>query len=132
MPFLDGAAGSSRTVVPIPTEADGEGTALGRGVPSVTVAGGADTWGLPGAPVAGLEANATLSADSGDALTYSLLDDAAGRFAIDAATGVILVKDPRRLGRDASRAHVIVVRATDSSGAVVERSVLVPVLDIIG
>jgi len=49
-------------------------------------------------------------------VTYSLVDDAGGRFAINAATGVVTVVDASLLDFEAAPSHVITVRATDGSG----------------
>ncbi|MCA1971595.1 MAG: tandem-95 repeat protein [Caenispirillum sp.] len=56
-------------------------------------------------------------ADAGDTVTYSLDDDAGGRFRIDAVTGVVTVADGSRLDYEAATAHTITVRATSSDGS---------------
>ncbi len=52
----------------------------------------------------------------GDAVAYSLVDDADGRFQIDAATGLVTVKDGSLLDFETSRSFDIVVRAADAGG----------------
>ena len=61
---------------------------------------------------------ATVSAgdQDGDALTYSLADDAGGRFAIDADSGEITVADGSALDYETATSHDITVRITDSGG----------------
>ncbi|HJR73576.1 MAG TPA: cadherin domain-containing protein [Luteimonas sp.] len=54
--------------------------------------------------------------DAGDGLTFSLVNDAGGRFAVD-ATGRLTVKNGGLLNYEASTKHTITVRVTDESGA---------------
>ncbi|MDZ7858116.1 cadherin domain-containing protein [Sphaerotilus sp.] len=49
--------------------------------------------------------------------SYSLIDDAGGRFAIDASTGTLTVADGSRLDFEAAARHDVTVRFTDSVGA---------------
>ena len=51
----------------------------------------------------------------GDSLTYSLTDDAGGRFTIDTNTGVITVADGSLLDYETNTSHNITVRVSDSS-----------------
>ncbi|MCB1914612.1 MAG: DUF4347 domain-containing protein, partial [Rhodocyclaceae bacterium] len=53
-------------------------------------------------------------ADVGDTHTFDLTDDAGGRFAIDANTGVITVADGSLLDYETSTSHTVTVRVTDS------------------
>ena len=52
----------------------------------------------------------------GAVLTYALLNDAGGRFAIDANTGVITVADGSLLDFETAAAHGISVKVTDQTG----------------
>jgi hypothetical protein len=72
----------------------------------------------------------TLSAGDPDAdvLSYSLVDDAGGRFAIDAATGRITVTAP--LDHESTESVTIVARATDPDGLFVERVLTISVADV--
>ncbi|HSA80753.1 MAG TPA: cadherin domain-containing protein [Geminicoccaceae bacterium] len=54
--------------------------------------------------------------DAGDSLTYALLDDAGGRFAIDPATGAITVADGSLLDYETAGQHSVVVQVTDAGG----------------
>jgi Ca2+-binding RTX toxin-like protein len=54
--------------------------------------------------------------DAGDTLTYALLDDAGGRFAIDPTTGEITVADGSLLDYETAEQHSIAVEVTDSGG----------------
>ncbi len=56
--------------------------------------------------------------DAGETLTYALTDDAEGRFAIDAASGVVSVAADAGLDHQAAASHRIVIEATDSVGHV--------------
>ncbi len=50
-------------------------------------------------------------------MTYSLDDDAGGRFAIDGSTGVVTVADGTLLDRETDASHSITVRAVSSDGS---------------
>ena len=54
--------------------------------------------------------------DAGDTLTYALLDDAGGRFAIDPTTGAIMVADGSLLDYETADQHSVVVQVTDAGG----------------
>jgi hypothetical protein len=58
----------------------------------------------------------TLDQDANDTFTYALVDDAQGRFAIDAATGAISVGPNANLDPASAQSHRIIVKATDSAG----------------
>lgn len=125
------------TVVPTSTEADGADTNSATGTVAVTIAGadGVPTTAadfVSGDAPDGRSAVCASGVDACDALTYSLVNDAAGRFGIDPVTGVIMVKEPQHLACDAATSHMLVVRATDRQGAVIDRTILLPLADIIG
>ncbi|WP_165190752.1 beta strand repeat-containing protein [Caulobacter soli] len=67
-----------------------------------------------GAVVAGLTLSA-IDPDAGQTLTWSLLDDADGRFAIDAATGVVTVADASKLNFETATSHQITVQVSDGA-----------------
>src|SRR5262249_3657580 len=48
--------------------------------------------------------------EAGDVLSYSLIDDAGGRFAIDAASGELTVADGALLDYESATSHAITVR----------------------
>jgi VCBS repeat-containing protein len=54
--------------------------------------------------------------DAGDTLSYELLDDAGGRFAIDAATGTILVAEGASLDFETQAFHDLTVAVRDAGG----------------
>ena len=58
----------------------------------------------------------TLDQDANDTFSYALVDDAQGRFAIDAATGAISVAPNANLDPVSAPSHRIIVKATDSAG----------------
>jgi VCBS repeat-containing protein len=80
---------------------------------------------LPAGTVVG-----TISASDadGDILTYVLVDDAGGRFALDPSTGQLTTT--AALDFEAQAAWTIVARATDPDGASVERSIEIQVGDV--
>lgn len=72
----------------------------------------------------GIRANAI---HDGNSITYSLSDNAGGRFAIDEITGVISVSDHTLINKEENAQHNIEVLATSSSGAVVSESFTIEV-----
>jgi uncharacterized protein len=72
----------------------------------------------------------TVSADDpdGDGLTYSLTDDAGGRFAVDPVTGRVTTTAP--LDHEAAAGYTIVARATDPDGLSVDQSIAIQVNDV--
>ncbi|WP_431854129.1 cadherin domain-containing protein, partial [Azospirillum sp.] len=76
----------------------------------------------------GITASA-LDPDAGDAITYSLSDDAGGRFAIDATTGVVSVADGSLLDYESAASHTITVQATDAGGLTSQQSVTIGIAD---
>ncbi|WP_194792938.1 cadherin domain-containing protein [Caenimonas koreensis] len=60
---------------------------------------------------------ASASDVNGGTITYSLADDAGGRFAINSSTGVVTVADATKLDYESATSHNITVHAVDASGA---------------
>ena len=81
-------------------------------------------------PLIGLQVGIASASDpdAGDVLTYALADDAGGRFTIDPTTGLITTTQP--LDFETLPSHVVVVRATDSSGASFDQPFTITVNDI--
>lgn len=69
--------------------------------------------------------------DSTGPFTYTLLDNAGGRFAMD-VNGNVTVADGLLLDYEQQNSHVIRVRVTDNEGASSEFDVNVSVLDVLG
>ena len=61
-------------------------------------------------------------ADEGDVHTYSLSDDADGRFSIDEKTGEITLTNGASLNANSADGHEVTVKVTDSSGESYEES----------
>ncbi|RXT42919.1 beta strand repeat-containing protein, partial [Bradyrhizobium betae] len=80
-----------------------------------------------GAPVG---ITATASDIHGGTVTFALSDDAGGRFAIDAATGVVTVADSSKLDFETATSHDITVTAADPSGAFTSQSFSIAVTDV--
>jgi hypothetical protein len=99
-------------------------TAVNEG-PSVPVDAddGANTVveGAANGTTVGITAQST-DPDASDPITYSLTDDAGGRFAIDANTGVVTVANGTLLDFDTNPSHNITVRATSSGGLFAEQT----------
>jgi hypothetical protein len=84
-----------------PTDSDAAANAVAEGVAN-------------GAAITGLTLSA-VDPDAGQTLTYTLLDDAGGRFAIDAATGVVTVADAAKLNFETATSHQITVQVSDGT-----------------
>lgn len=108
---------------------DEDGTHLNTGIIGVTVNNVAPTTpadnnsdanevteNATGDTLVGITAKST---DVGvlDTVTYSLSDDAGGRFAINATTGVVSVANGAVLDYEAATSHTITVEATDGEDA---------------
>ncbi|MDJ0803562.1 MAG: DUF2341 domain-containing protein, partial [Desulfobacterales bacterium] len=68
--------------------------------------------------------------DAGDTLTYSLLDDAGGRFEILPASGVIRVADGSLLNYDSSTSHNVTVRVSDALSNTYDEVFTIQVTDL--
>ena len=68
--------------------------------------------------------------DVGDSLTFSLLDSAGGRFAVDSATGLLTVADGNLLNYELASSHGITARVTDSGGLSGDESYMITVSDL--
>ena len=66
----------------------------------------------------------------GSVFTYALLDNAGGRFAIDASTGVIRVADGASLDFETASSLGISVRVTDQTGLSLDKSFTINVSDV--
>ncbi|HYC06222.1 MAG TPA: cadherin domain-containing protein [Azospirillaceae bacterium] len=108
----DGVASSSRGFTVVVTDANDAPTApADTDAASDSVAEGAAAGTL-----VGITAQAT-DADAGAVLTYSLSNDAGGRFQIDAATGVVTVKDGTLLDHETATGHAIEVVVSDGTAS---------------
>ena len=76
----------------------------------------------------GMTAHAT-DPDKGDTVTYSLSNNAAGRFAIDANTGVVTVL--KALDYETASSNLITVKATDHAGASSSQNFTITVTDVV-
>ena len=80
--------------------------------------------------VVGITASASDADAATNAVTYSLTDDAGGRFSMDANTGVVTVADGTLLNREAAAAHNVTVRATSADGSMADTVFTINVTDI--
>ncbi|MCA9066579.1 MAG: cadherin domain-containing protein, partial [Planctomycetaceae bacterium] len=78
----------------------------------------------------GITAHAVDGDGTTNSVTYSLTDDAGGRFAIDSVTGIITVADGTLLNHEAAASHNITVRATSADGSTSETVFTINVLDV--
>ncbi len=68
--------------------------------------------------------------DIGDTVTYSLSDDANGRFTIDPVTGIVTVADDSQLDFESDTSHDITVVATSSDGSTSQAVMTVNIGDV--
>ena len=102
--------------VTAPTDANGSANAVDENAAHGTAVG---------VTAAASDADATTNA-----VTYSLTDNAGGRFAIDANTGVVTVANGSLLDREAAASHNITVRATSADGSTADSTFTVNVNDV--
>ncbi|MDD7805538.1 MAG: Ig-like domain-containing protein, partial [Endozoicomonas sp. (ex Botrylloides leachii)] len=79
---------------------------------------------LEGASVGRIQVN---DPDQGDTHTFTLTDDANGRFVINAETGVITVADPDQINYQDAPSHNVTVSVTDSTGNVLTQTFTIDV-----
>jgi VCBS repeat-containing protein len=77
----------------------------------------------------GITAFAT-DADGTDVISYSLTNNAGGRFTIDSATGIVTVADGTLLNREALASHNITVRATSTDSSFTTQSFTINLIDV--
>ena len=68
--------------------------------------------------------------DAGAALTYSLTDNAAGRFAINATTGQITVANTALIDYETATSHAVTVRVTDQGGLTFDKAFSLTVTNV--
>jgi VCBS repeat-containing protein len=71
----------------------------------------------------------TASDPEGGSFTYELVDNAGGRFTLD-ATGTLKVADGSKLDFEQAMSHTVKVRVKDAAGATFEKSLTVQVTDV--
>lgn len=117
---------------------DGKGGVIGASQ-SFTLANGNDAptdITLTGGSVAENSANntvvgsaAAVDPDAGNSHTYSLVDNAGGRFAINSATGEIRVANGALLNYEAATSHNITVKAVDQGGLEYQKVLTIQLTD---
>jgi hypothetical protein len=68
---------------------------------------------------------------NGPAVTYSLTDNAGGRFAINATTGVVTVANAALLDYETATSHVITVEASDGAGGTATANFTIEVTNVL-
>ncbi|WOI57708.1 cadherin domain-containing protein [Palleronia sp. LCG004] len=109
-----------------PVDESPENTAIGPQTDTNPVENAVLEDALPGTST-GLTVEAA-DPDTGDTVTYTLTDDAGGRFAIDAATGEVTVAAP--LDAEQASDHDITVSATSTDGSATSQTYTIRVDDI--
>ncbi|HBJ37338.1 MAG TPA: hypothetical protein DDZ51_21815, partial [Planctomycetaceae bacterium] len=82
-----------------------------------------------GSPV-GIRAFAIDQDSTNNSVTFSLDDDANGRFTIDSATGMVTVADGTLLDFETATSHNIIVRATSIDGSTATTTMSIAVIDV--
>ena len=80
--------------------------------------------------VVGITAVASDADGSTNTITYSLDDDAGGRFAIDSSTGVITVVSGTQLDYEAATSHDITIKSTSADMSVSTQSLTINLTDV--
>jgi Ca2+-binding RTX toxin-like protein len=65
-----------------------------------------------------------------DRFTYTLVDDAGGRFALDASGTSLVVAAGVKIDYEQAKAHTVTVRATDKGGLFLDRDISISVQDV--
>ncbi|MFZ5527606.1 MAG: cadherin domain-containing protein [Pseudomonadota bacterium] len=78
----------------------------------------------------GITARATDADATNNAVTYTLSDNAGGRFTINATTGVVTVADSSLLDYESATSHTITVRATSSDGSTSDQTFTINLTDV--
>jgi VCBS repeat-containing protein len=73
---------------------------------------------------------AAIDPDRVDSVTYSLLDSAGGRFAINSSSGAITVANSSLLNHEANNSHRVVVRAVDQGGLIYDKTLTIGVSNV--
>lgn len=68
-------------------------------------------------------------ADGSDSVSYSLVNDADGRFTIDSGDGTITVADASQIDFESNTSHSVTVRATSTDGSFADQTFTIAVLD---
>jgi hypothetical protein len=68
--------------------------------------------------------------EGGDFLTYELLDNAGGLFAIDATNGAVTVLDQSELDAEQGQSYDIIVRVTDAGGETTDKKFTITINDL--
>jgi hypothetical protein len=139
--LLDAEAALSHTILVRAASSDGSATTLAltivvqdvneHGVSAITDAdaqANSVREDDPVGTVVGLTAQAQDLDATANAVTYSLADDAGGRFAIDATTGVVTIA--QALDAEAAQSHSIVVQALSADGSVQTQAFSIAVRDV--
>lgn len=129
-----------RTVRVVATTADALGGTTAFEGPARTIANvnvAPDDLSLTGGTVAENALNGTLvgtvtgADDDGDTLSYSLVNNAGGRFAIDAASGRLTVLNGALLNYEVARSHDVVVKVTDTAGESYQETLTIELTNVV-
>ncbi len=140
---LDRESGPTRTIVIRATSSDGTFSTRGFTIAlndldefdvsapvDVNAAVNAVDENAASGTLTGITASASDADATNSTVTWSLTDSAGGRFAIDAATGVVRVADGTLLNLEAAAAHTITVRATSADGSTADSTFAIALNDV--
>ncbi|MEO1249471.1 MAG: cadherin domain-containing protein, partial [Pseudomonadota bacterium] len=126
MMAIEGTEGSTDSMMPVREE--GEETDLGS-APTDMLAG---TLGVLENSLSGTLVGRVHADDAdGDSITYTLTNDAGGRFSIDSSTGDIRVANSSILDFEAAGSHTVSVLARDSSGFTISKNFAITLKDVV-
>ena len=111
---------------------DSETVGFAANVSDLSDSDGSSNWvaeNAAGGTEVGIAASAA-DPDAGDDVTYSLLDDAGGRFAIDPDSGVVTVADGATIDFEADSSHLIRVVAESTDGSTSEQDFSIQISDV--
>ena len=66
----------------------------------------------------------------GDIISYSLIDDAQGRFQIDAESGVVTVKNEHMIDYEVAKEHAVTVQAISSDGSTIDAQFVIKLIPV--
>jgi predicted component of type VI protein secretion system len=80
--------------------------------------------------IVGITAFASDADNTTNAVTYSLDNNAGGRFAVDSLTGIVTVADGTLLNRESAASHNVIARATSADGSFSTQSYTINLIDV--
>ena len=141
--LLNYEAATSHSITVLATSADGSSSSQSftinltdadefnvGAVTDVNAAANSVTENTANGTVVGITANAVDADGTNNTVTYTLIDNAGGRFAINSSTGVVTVADGSLLNYESATSHSITVLATSADGSTSSQSFSIDLTDV--